>query len=154
MNYKLLITNIISYIISYHIVYESILSIYNFGENQRLSTPLGRLVRYYIFNQKYYDTFSSNDIYILLFNLLVSSILFYSAYKWYGRENLLITFLKLLGIFIVINFLIIIYVIIDYNFATTFIYIFFFLFPMSIMMLLMLPIFWLNSKFFSKTSEK
>ncbi len=148
MKYKLLKVNIISYIILYHILFESILTIYDFDESSRLSTPLGRVIRYFVFNQKYYGIFSDSDFYILFFNLFVFSILFYFVYKWYGNEKLLITLLKLIGIFIVINFLIIIYVIIDYSFATTFIYIFYFLIPMSTMFLLMIPIFWLNKKIF------
>lgn len=85
-------------------------------------------------------------IYTYIFNLFIGGVLFYFAYKWYGNEDVLITLLKLIGIFIIINFLIIVYVIIDYSFAPTFIYLFYFLIPMSIMFLLMLPMFWMNQK--------
>lgn len=145
MKYKLLL-NIVLYIVLYHIVFELLLIIYDFDEKSRLSTPIGRIIRYYILKQKYYGIFSTSDFYILFLNLTVGSILFYFSYKWYGKEKILITFLKLIGIFILINLLLILYVIIDYSFATTFIYIFYFLIPMSIMMLLILPIFWLSKK--------
>ena len=152
MNYKLFVLNIISYTILYHIVFELLLTIYDFDEKSRISTPIIRLIRYYVFDQKYYDKFSVNDIYILIFNLLISSILLYFANKWYGKRNMAINFLKLVGIYIIINIPIIIYVIIDYSFATTFIYLLYVLIPMSIMTLLILPIFWINNKLFGKNN--
>lgn len=150
MKYKILTYSLLTYIILYHFVFECLSNFYDFfldlESGSRIFTPLGRIIRKLIFNEHNIEIYYYGEVYIFLFNLFIGSILFYFAYKWYGKENVIITFLKLLGIFIVINFLIIVYVIIDYSFATTFIYLFYFLIPMSVMLILILPTFWLNAK--------
>lgn len=141
-----------TYIILYHCIFEGLSNFYEFfldvEPGSRIFTPLGRIIRKLIFNGGNMEIYYYGDFCIFFFNLLIGGILIYFVNKWYGKENVPITILKLMGIFIVINFLIILYVIIDYSFATTFIYLFYFLIPMSILVLLIFPIFWTNRRMF------
>jgi len=143
MKYKLILFNILFYIITYHIVFE-LLEVYVYNLN--LYTPLSYIYRKYILHQELSNLNITSDLYMHVFNLLTSSILFYFAYRLYGKDKIIFTFLKLTGTFIIINFILGIYVIIKYDLSTSFVYIYYFLIPMSIMTLLILPIFWVSKK--------
>lgn len=142
MNYKIIL-NILFYIILYHVVFEC-LEFYFY--NLKIYTPLGHIYRKYILHQELSNLNNKDDLFIFLFNVLISIVLLGFGNKWYGKENVIITFFKLLGIFVFINFLLGIYVIIKYDLSTSFVYVFYFLIPMSVMFLLMLPMFWINDK--------
>lgn len=77
MKCKNLVINILLYILSYHIVFEALVSYYNFDEvDRKILTPLGRIFRKYLFHQKdIFTTFSLSDFYIFIFNLFISTIL-------------------------------------------------------------------------------
>ncbi len=131
----------------YHIVFEFLVNYYDFDEMHRKGlTPLGRIIRKYLTSDYIPYFFSLIDFYILFFNLIISIILFYIVNKWYGKEDVVKTFIRLFVTFLIINIIIIAYTFIDNRFAIFFLYILYFLIPMSIMTILILPLFWLTNK--------
>lgn len=153
MKYRLFLFNILSYIVLYHIVFEGLITfIYKFGDPY---TPIGRLYRKYVLHQNLFSEHKEAEIYILLFNLLISSILFFVANLWYGKENIIKTFFKICLIFIITNIVIIVYfATVNIGISTIPAYVFYFLIPMSIMLILLLPLFWLNKKIVSTGNKK
>lgn len=147
MRNKALVINIISYIILYHIVFEGlIIFIYQLDD---IFTPLGRFVRKYLFHQKLFTEHKKAEFYIFLFNLFISVILFYIANKWYKKENSFKTFWRLVFSFIIINIFIIIYFLIaGIGISTIPAYVLYFLVPITIIMVLILPLMELNYKIF------
>lgn len=155
MKNKLLILNIASYIVVYHLVFETVLSMYDFDETSKVSTPIVRLFRYYIINQKVYENYEAFDIYLIAFNLLISGIVIFAIYKPYLRRNLFVSVLMLIASFGGINILLLIYVVYKYDFATSFIYVSYVLIPLTIMVSLILPLFYLNRRIlFGKDQSK
>lgn len=147
MKYNFFLYNILIYLILYHIVFEFLDSyVYKFD----VFTPLGRFVRKYFLHQKLSNQSKYDETFIFLFNLFISSILLYFANRWYGKEKNLKTFFKLIHTFIIINIPVVIYTFIDNGLSIFFVYLAYFLIPMSIMLLLILPIFWFNNKILGK----
>lgn len=148
MNYRNIKINILFYIFLYHLVFESLVNYYDFDEvDKKPFTPLGRILRKYILHQNdIFRTISTMDFFLLFFNLFCSGTLFYIVNKYYGKENVFLTAIKLIGVFIIINIIIVAYTFIDNRMAIWFIYIFYFLFPMSIMTLFIIPLFGINKK--------
>lgn len=145
MKFKL---NIISIIILYHIIFESLVTYYNFDEiDRKILTPFGRIFRKLILNQNINKIYSIGDFAVFAFNLFIIIILLYITDKYYGKESVLKTFAKLFILFIVINLIIIGCVILTgLDQGIIFLYLFYILFPMFFLLLLILPLFWVNKK--------
>lgn len=143
MKFKL---NIISIIILYHIIFESLVTYYNFDEiDRKILTPFGRIFRKLILNQNINKIYSIGDFAVFAFNLFIIIILLYITDKYYGTESVLKTFAKLFIFFIVINLIIIGCVILTgLDQDIIFLYLFYILFPMFFLLLLILPLFWVN----------
>lgn len=160
MKYKKIVINISSYIILYHIVFEFLMSFlyakvfYDKEDDKKIFTPVGRILRKLLLNEHNIDFYNYADFYIIFFNLFISAILFYIANRWYGKENVVKTIVRLIVTFIIINIIIIGYTFIDNRLAIIFIYVVYFIFPMSIMLTLLLPLFWINKKIIEKVSTK
>ncbi|MBE0393188.1 hypothetical protein [Flavobacterium sp. PL002] len=147
MKNKQLIINILSYFFIYHLVFEYLVNYYDFDKRSRILTPLGRVLRKLLMNQHVHGIYSTGDFLVFLFNLFISAILFYIAYRWFGREHILKTFSRVIIAFIIINLIIITYIVIDgFGQGPTFVYVVYFLIPMSILVVLLLPLFWINKK--------
>lgn len=145
MKTRLIILNIVSYIILNFIIIDAI--IYN---TKPYSSAYGRLKGVnegvMIFDIKdFYPLFS-----VLGVNLLISTVFFYVIYKWYLKENIFKTFFKLIISFALINLILFLIVYITQDMYMYLFYIAYILFPSSIMILLMLPLFWLNKKLIEK----
>ena len=152
MKNKLLILNIISFIILYHVVYEFI---YFFLNNEDYVTPLG----YYLF---YYEDESISDK-PKLFSLTISflSYLFISLifwrylYKWENKKDtvaLIFNLLYLYSIIAVILFVLSLILIYLTKSSISVIYFMFYI-PMLIMAILMVPLFRFNQWILSKSSK-
>jgi len=108
-------------------------------------TPLGRFFRKFILHQNIYYNFDIKDLVIFIFNLFVSLILFFVSYRLFLKEYFLKTVFRILLIFLLINLtLLFILYTGGVGLGTIPMYILFFLKPMSIMVLVMLSLFWIN----------
>ena len=141
MKNKLLLLNIISYIVLYHLVYEFIA--YNSFYKYEGLTPLG-----YLFSK--FDRFEMDYFLILvisfIINMSVSGILLRYIYKWDGKISFLQLFKKLLLVFVMVSVLLILLLCLLAVITNGMIFFIFinFYFPMPIMVILMLPLFRLN----------
>jgi hypothetical protein len=144
MKNKLLILNIISYVILYHIVYESIYYFFtNKGDME--VTPVGFLISNY--NRLESDTpFFLLIITSFIINMFVSGVLFYCIYKWYNKMSFIIMFFILLLVFIVISIILcVLLLFLAYITNSMLFFIFITLyFPMPIMVILMIRLFKFN----------
>lgn len=147
MKNKQLTINILSYFFLYHLVFEYLVNYYDFDKRSRILTPLGRVFRKLLTHQHVHGIYSTGDFVFFLFNFFISAILFYIAYRWFSKEHILITFGRIMIPFIIINLIITAYIIIDgFGQGPIFVYVVYFLFPMSILVVLLLPLFWINKK--------
>jgi len=144
MKYRLFLFKILSYIVLYHVIFESlIVFIYKFGDPY---TPIGRIYREYFLRQNLFEEHKEAEMYILSFNLFISSILFYAVNIWY-ENNMFVTYIKLIFMFILINIILIVFLAIgSIGMSTIPAYFLFFLVPMSIMVLLLPSLMWINKK--------
>jgi len=144
MKNKLLILNIISYILLYHIVYELIN--YFFVEKGHVgATPIGHIIDN--FNHLKYRMSDFMIIFINFFiHMLVSGILLYCIYKWYNKMSFFILFLLLLLFFIIISILLLMLLLFLAYITNGMLFLVFITlyFPMPIMFILILPLFKLN----------
>jgi predicted membrane protein len=127
---------------------------YDREDDKKIFTPVGRIFRKLLLNEHKIELYDYMDFYTIIFNLFISAILFYVANRWYGKENVIKTIAKLITTFIIINIIIIVYTFIDNRLAIIFLYVVYFLFPMSTMLILLLPHFWLNKKITEKIFVK
>ncbi len=152
MKNKLILINLISYFILYHLVFELLINISNIVKFSVVFTPLGRLIRKSILHQNI--VLGENDYHILFLNLFVSGVFIYIASK-YNKENILKLYLRIFFSFIIIN--LILFCIIELfgkGMSTIPVYICYIVKPLSIMTLLIVPLFWLNQKFIEKIYSK
>lgn len=99
MKNKLLLLNIISLIIFYHVIYESVF--YFFIRKGDLGiTPLGFIIFYSTILEKSFFPFV---IISFIINMAVSSILFYYVYKYYDKVSFFVLYLITILVFIVIS---------------------------------------------------
>ena len=148
MKYKKFVIDIILYIILYHVIFENLVDYYDFDEtDNKVYTPFGRILRKYIIHQNdIFRTFYKFDFLILFINLFISSIYFYIVNRYYGKENIIKTIVRLIVTFIIINIIIIGYTFIDNRLAIIFVYVVYILIPMFFMVILLLPLLWLIRK--------
>jgi hypothetical protein len=147
MKNKLLILNIISYIILYHIVYELIN--YFFVEKGHIGiTPIGYIIERYNYLENEMPQFSITIVAFLI-HMFVSGILLYCIYKWYNKMSFSKLFFLLLFVFIITSVLLFSFsflfliIFLPSAFMIVGIFIYFYLF-MPIMAILILPLFKLN----------
>ncbi len=145
MKKKLLILNLISYVILNFIILDVIM--YQFKEYLSVYGQFKNVIE---------GSVKINDINlypistILSINIVTSLIFFYVAYKWYLKENIFRTFLRLIASFVLINLIV---WIIEYFIHDYYLHIFSIIFislPTSIMILIILPLFTLNNKIAEK----
>lgn len=156
MKSKLLILNIISYVILYHIVYESIFYFFtNKGDME--VTPVGFLISNY--NRLESDTpFFLLIITSFIINMFVSGVLFYCIYKWYNKMSFSKLFFLLLFVFIgttILLLLLLLLLLLITKGKLVFIFgiIVSSYFPMPIMVILMIPLFKFNQWIVERLSK-
>lgn len=104
MKNKLLLLNIISYVVVYHLVYESVFCFFIDKKGIEV-TPIGFLI-------SNYSRSNPNMWYFLLvivvfiINTSVCGILFHYIYKWYDKLSLSKLFFRLLLVFSITSFLV------------------------------------------------
>lgn len=147
MKSKIFLLNIMIYLIIYHFIFEGLINIYNLNNDINIFTPIGRVLRKLVLNQNIYKLFFGGDFLFFSFNLFVSVILFYIVNKYYSRNSISYIYFKLLITFIVINLILIgLFMIVGIGMATIPGYILYSLIPMIIMVILFLPLIWINKK--------
>ncbi|NIF05626.1 hypothetical protein F3J23_09235 [Chryseobacterium sp. Tr-659] len=150
MKKKLLIKSIIIYFLLYHIVFEYLINLHGL-KYENLYTPLGRIFRKFMLNQNIYYNFDIKDLLIFIFNLIVSTILFIASYKWVLKENFLKAFFKLIITFLLINLILLFFLYAGgIGLATIPVYVLFFLKPMSVMVLIIALLLWINKRMIEK----
>ena len=153
MNYKPFILNVLILIILYHVIFEVlIVFVYHLDD---LYTPIGRIFRSYFSNKKLFTEHKRAEGYVICFNLVILFFLCFITNKWFGKESFVLTFLKIIAMYIAINmFIVLILFIGGIGLSTIPAYILYFLIPMTIMVLLILPIFWLSNKLMNNSFLK
>lgn len=141
MRNKLLLLNIITFIILYHFVYELIA--YNSFNKDKGLTPLS-----YIFHK--FDRFEMSSFLIILIsfiiNMAVSGALFHYLYKWYNKISISLLFFRLLLFFSIISILLLLGLFfLAYITSSPIFFLFiYYYFPMPILCILILPLFKFN----------
>jgi hypothetical protein len=87
---------------------------------------------------------------IFAINILPSTIFFYIMYKWYLKEKIIITFLRLIIYFVLINLCLYLILYLIRDFATYIFFITLFTIPTLIMLALIFPLFWISNKIIEK----
>lgn len=82
--------------------------------------------------------------------LFVSVFFIYVIYKWHYREPIFKTFFKLIIVYIFVFIVICLIQYFEREMYSYIFYLFFILLPLLIMVLIMLPIFWINKKIIEK----
>lgn len=146
MKKELLIKNIIIYFILYHIVFECLINFFGL-KYDNLYTPLGRIFRKFILHQNIYYNFDIKDLLVFIFNSIISFILFLASYKWLLKESFLKTCFRLILTFLLINVILLgVLYIGGLGLGTLPMYQLFFLWPMSIMVLVMIVLSGISKK--------
>ena len=155
---KFFYTVFIYYILLHQILFETTLVLNEIETNIEANTefifsPLGRLFRHLFFNTEI-KIYSKRDMYVFFFNIFICAILYIISFSWFTYFNTLKTYLKLLFTFIVISFLT--WFLITWKgigLATIGLFIFLYLIPMAILLILTVP-FYRLMRTFKKSSKK
>ena len=142
------------YIILYHIVFELINFLRGINDKEWVFTPIGRIIRILFSNQNS-DFFKIQDILITSYNLVICTIFFTISFRWLLLFNTLQTLIKLVVAFICLSF--ITWLIISWNgigLATIGGFIFFYIFPIGIMVILTIPFLWFINEYTNLNLKK
>lgn len=143
MKNKLLIINIVSYIVLYHIVYELVFYFFHYNDNP---TPLA----YYFFHYNNNNLKHRSDLLFLticfLFNLSISLLFWRKLYNWYGKIDTTELIFKLIKFFFIISVIIFVLFFIAMFLTKGLIFIIAYLLylPTGILVVLMVPLFKFN----------
>lgn len=129
----------------YQIVFETMIILQGF---EVTFTPLGRLFRYFVLNQDI-EVYYKPDFYVFFFNIFICAILYIVSFNWFTHFNSIKTLLKLIITYIIISFFT--WFVITWSgigLGTIGAFIFVYLIPIVIMVLLTVPFFWLIKSFY------
>ncbi len=154
MKNKLLLINIISYVIIYHVVYEFIYYFF-LAKGDLGITPIGFIFEYLGYKNRGEGLGFIIIIISFIINMSMNGILLRYIYKWDEKKSFLQLFKKLLLVFVIVSVILIVLLFLLAAITKSMVFFIFIscYFPMPIMAILMLPLFKLNEWILSKFSK-